>query len=153
MAGRFLPDTNVVIALLAGEAAVLQRFSEADEVFASGVVLGELYYGARNSARAAENVARVDAFAAVNWVLACDADTARQYGVLKADLCAKGRMIPENDLWIAATAFATRVDACDAGRTFQRSRGVADRRLVRRSGSRLIRYSGRPARCPVRWVS
>jgi tRNA(fMet)-specific endonuclease VapC len=104
MAGRFLPDTNIVIALFAGEAVVLHEFSNADEVFLSSVVLGELYYGARKSARAAENVARVDAFAASNMVLDCDVETSRQYGVIKASLRAKGKMIPENDIWIAATA-------------------------------------------------
>jgi tRNA(fMet)-specific endonuclease VapC len=104
MAGRFLPDTNIMIALFAGEAVVLQEFSNANEVFLSSVVLGELYYGARKSARASQNVARVDAFAASNVVLACDVDTARQYGAIKESLRAKGKAIPENDIWIAATA-------------------------------------------------
>ena len=104
MAGRFLPDTNIVIALFAGEAPVLHEFSNADEVFLSSVVLGELFYGARKSARTAENVARVDTFAASNAVLPCDVDTSRQYGDVKEALRAKGKMIPENDIWIAATA-------------------------------------------------
>jgi tRNA(fMet)-specific endonuclease VapC len=104
MAGRFLLDTNIVIALFAGEAAVLHEFSNADEVFLSSVVLGELYYGARKSARTAQNVARVDAFAASNVVLTCDVDTAQQYGVIKESLRTKGKLIPENDIWIAATA-------------------------------------------------
>ncbi len=106
MAGRFLPDTNIVIALFAGETVVLHAFSNADAVFLSSVVLGELYFGARKSARAAENVARADAFAASNTVLVCDADTSRQYGVIKESLRAKGKMIPDNDIWIAATALS-----------------------------------------------
>jgi tRNA(fMet)-specific endonuclease VapC len=104
MAGRFLPDTNIVIALFAGEAVILHEFSKADEIFLASVVLGELYYGARKSARTIENVARIDAFAASNVVLACDVDTSRQYGVIKESLRTKGKMIPENDIWIAATA-------------------------------------------------
>lgn len=131
--GRFLPDTNIIIALFAGEAAVLQQLEDTDEVFLSSVVLGELYYGARKSGRMAENVARVDELADRVPVLACDADTARQYGLIKEALRAKGQPIPENDLWIAAKALqhgltlATR----DAGRALQRSRGVAGCRLVR----------------------
>lgn len=93
-----------MIALFAGESAVLDEFNDADEVFLSSVVLGELYYGARKSARVAENVARVDAFAANNVVIACDVDTSRQYGIVKDSLRAKGKMIPENDIWIAAMA-------------------------------------------------
>ena len=104
MAGRILPDTNIVIALFASEAAVLNEFNNADEVFLSSVVLGELHHGARKSGRVAENVASVDAYAASNVVLASDVDTSRQYGVVKESLRAKGRMIPENDIWIAATA-------------------------------------------------
>ena len=104
MTGRFLPDTNIVIALFAADAVVLREFADADVIALSSVVLGELYYGARKSLRAAENVARIDAFADGNLVLSCDAGTARQYGVIKEALRAKGRMIPENDIWLAATA-------------------------------------------------
>jgi len=37
-------------------------------------------------------------------VLACDQATAREYGQIKARLRAKGRPLPENDIWIAAIA-------------------------------------------------
>lgn len=104
MAGRILPDTNVVIAFFAGDVTVISEFNNADEIFLASVVLGELYYGARKSARSAQNVARVDAFAGNNVILSCDLETSQQYGVIKETLRAKGRMIPDNDIWIAATA-------------------------------------------------
>jgi tRNA(fMet)-specific endonuclease VapC len=104
MTGRFMPDTNIVIALFASEAAVLDEFSNADEVFLSCVVLGELYYGARKSARTTENLARIDAFATNSVILNCDMDTSREYAIIKEALRAKGKMIPENDIWIAAMA-------------------------------------------------
>ncbi len=50
---RFLLDTNIVIALFAQEAAVLQQLSRALEVFVPSIVLGELYYGAEKSSNAA----------------------------------------------------------------------------------------------------
>ena len=37
-------------------------------------------------------------------VLICDTETSRQYGEIKNLLRAKGRPIPENDIWIAAIA-------------------------------------------------
>jgi tRNA(fMet)-specific endonuclease VapC len=37
-------------------------------------------------------------------VLACDAETAQHYGRIRNVLLAKGRPIPENDIWIAASA-------------------------------------------------
>lgn len=93
-----------MIAIFANEAAVSQKLAQAAEVFVPSIVMGELYYGARKSARLASNTARVDEFAANNSVLACDTETARHYGEIKGELRAKGRPIPENDIWIAAIA-------------------------------------------------
>jgi tRNA(fMet)-specific endonuclease VapC len=104
MNGRYLLDTNIVIAIFADEAAVHQQLAGAEEVFVPSIVLGELYYGAQKSVRIASNVARVDEFAANNSVLFCDTETAQQYGEIKSELRAKGRPIPENDIWIAAIA-------------------------------------------------
>ena len=86
--GRFLLDTNIVIALFANEAAVQQRLAEASEVFVPSIVLGELYYGAYKSTRVTENLARIDDFVASSTVLPCDTATARQYGDIKKS-CAR----------------------------------------------------------------
>jgi tRNA(fMet)-specific endonuclease VapC len=45
MSGRFLLDTNIVIALFADEAIVKDNLAQASEVFIPGI--GELCYGAR----------------------------------------------------------------------------------------------------------
>ena len=68
------------------------------------IVLGELYYGARKSARVAANLARIDEFATSSAVLVCDTATAQEYGPIKNILRQKGRPIPENDISIAAIA-------------------------------------------------
>ena len=104
MNGRYLLDTNIVIALFAEEEVVQQRLSEADQVFVSSIVLGELYYGAEKSTQVAGNMQRIDDFASDITVIGCDVETARQYGRIKNGLRAKGRPIPENDIWIAAQA-------------------------------------------------
>ena len=104
MSGRFLLDTNIIIALFAGESTIQQFLSEAEEVFVPSIALGELYFGARKSGRVEANLARIDEFALSCSVLACDIDTAREYGVIKNTLRARGRPIPENDIWIAAVA-------------------------------------------------
>jgi len=104
MTGRYLLDTNIVIAIFADESVVRQKLAQAGEVFVPSIVLGELYYGAQKSSRVASNVARVDEFAANNSVLVCDTETARQYGEIKSELRTKGQPIPENDIWIAAIA-------------------------------------------------
>lgn len=104
MAGRFLLDTNIIIAHFAKEANVEQSLAVAPEVFLPSVALGELYYGACKSARVTINTRRIDEFAAKNTVLTCDTETAREYGRIKNDLRVKGKPIPENDIWIAAIA-------------------------------------------------
>ncbi len=104
MRGRYLLDTNIVIALFGEDAAVLQRLADAQEVFLCSIVLGELHYGARNSARITENLARIESLRSANTVLVCDSSTADYYGQIKAILRQAGTPIPENDIWIAAIA-------------------------------------------------
>jgi tRNA(fMet)-specific endonuclease VapC len=104
MAGRLLLDTGIIIDLFAEDPAVKQGLANAEEVFVPSIAVGELLYGARISARAAENRAKVEAFAAANAVLNCDLQTCSHYAEVKAGLRAKGRPIPENDIWISAIA-------------------------------------------------
>ena len=104
MSGRYLLDTNIVIALFASELTVKDHLAKADEVFVSAVTIGELYFGAHKSAQAKENLARIDEFSASVVVLECNIGTARQYGEIKEALRLKGRPLPENDIWIAAIA-------------------------------------------------
>jgi tRNA(fMet)-specific endonuclease VapC len=71
-----LLDTNVVIAFFADDKTIRERVTQTRFVLSS-TVLGELYYGARKSDRAASNLSRIDEFAASLAVLACDAVTAQ----------------------------------------------------------------------------
>lgn len=104
MAGRFLLDTNAVIALLADDRALIAKIDAAEAVFTSITVLGELYFGAANSGRVEKSLAVVDRFAQTCPILLCSRSTARTYGLIKAALKTKGRPLPENDIWIAAVA-------------------------------------------------
>lgn len=103
MSESLLLDTNAAIAFMEGDSGVLQRLT-GSYVTISSIVLGELCYGARKSGRVSVNLARVDAFAAKCTVLSCDVETAQYYGEIKQVLEAKGRPMPDNDMWIAATA-------------------------------------------------
>lgn len=104
MSGRYLLDSNIVIALFAGEASVLVSITDANEIFIPSIVVGELYYGAQKSQRSEANIARIDDFVEATSVLDCDQETARRYGEVKQRLHLIGRPIPENDIWIAAIA-------------------------------------------------
>lgn len=102
MSGRYLLDTNIIIALFADEVAVRNSLENADEVFISSIAVGELFYGAMKSARISENLERIHEFVANSTVLGCDVKTSRYYGEVKNQLRLKGRPLPENDIWIAA---------------------------------------------------
>ena len=104
MNGSFLLDTNIVIALFERQRKVLQKLKKATEVYLPAVVVGELIYGALKSAKARDNLERIEEFAAASAVLTCDLETARHYGQIKTELHRRGRPLPDNDIWIAALA-------------------------------------------------
>jgi tRNA(fMet)-specific endonuclease VapC len=104
MNGKYLLDTNIVIGLFGKNFEIIEKISHAAEIYVSCMVIGELCYGAEKSRRSEENLERIDDFAHSNIILKCDGNTARYYGTTKDKLRKKGRPIPENDIWIAATA-------------------------------------------------
>jgi tRNA(fMet)-specific endonuclease VapC len=104
MSGRFLLDTNIIVALFKDDPTVHQRLSERPRVLVSTVVLGELYYGAQNSTRLSKNLRQINRLLTRAAVLKNDGLTAYEYGLIGSELRAKGRPIPENDVWIAAAA-------------------------------------------------
>jgi tRNA(fMet)-specific endonuclease VapC len=67
-------------------------------------VMGELYFGARKAVQPDTQRQKLDAFAAAIPVFAVDKTTADHYSAIKFALLAKGKPIPENDMWIAAIA-------------------------------------------------
>lgn len=94
-------DTSAAIAILAGQAATL--LSQSIEQFLLPVpVIGELRYGALNSRRASEDLADVERLLGRCGVLDITATTAAVYARIRLGLKAKGKPIPENDVWIAA---------------------------------------------------
>ena len=106
MAGRYLLDTNAVIDIFGGNEELARTLASTPFVFISTIVLGELYFGAEKSHRVTENLARIESFAAECTALEPDMVVAREYGRVKQRLKSRGRPIPDNDLWIAATALA-----------------------------------------------
>jgi tRNA(fMet)-specific endonuclease VapC len=72
--------------------------------YASAIALGELYYGAERSIHLEKSIAEVDDLAQTISILDVNSDTAIIYGQLKHRQRMKGQMLPDNDLWIAATA-------------------------------------------------
>lgn len=104
MGGRYLLDSNIVVAFLNGDRNVKELVGKADEIYLPAIVLGELYYGAFNSSKKQGNLEKIDGFKAEVYLLDCDEYTAKIYGEVKKGLKDKGTPIPENDIWISAVA-------------------------------------------------
>ncbi len=101
---KLLLDTNIVIELFRGNPAITALLDAQEKVFIPTAVLGELYLGAYRSANVTKKLQEINNFLERCIVLYADATTADRYAVIKTALLNKGNPIPENDIWIAATA-------------------------------------------------
>jgi tRNA(fMet)-specific endonuclease VapC len=97
-------DTNVVVALLNGDPKITPWLASFPTLCIPMPVVGELQFGALNSSRPAENLIRIQKFLGSSRALDTTTQTARRYADVRLGLKRKGRPIPENDIWIAASA-------------------------------------------------
>jgi len=119
---RVLLDTNIYVAFKRGETDAIELIRIADEITVNAVVLGELLAGFAVGRREALNREELALFLASPRVRPVEIDdtTADFYARIYALLRRKGRPIPTNDLWIAASALehglilATRDEHFDA---------------------------------------
>lgn len=102
--GEILLDTNAVVFLTRSDPEIVSVLMRWDKYYVPSVVLGELFYGAFKSTRIKQNLELIEEIMLKYTVLDKNAETAREFGKLKADLRAKGRPIPDNDIWISAVA-------------------------------------------------
>ncbi len=106
MSTSYLLDSSILVLLLKQDVIISQKLAGAAEAsfYVSTVALGELYYGAEHSSSVEKSRADVDKLTDTMTALVADHATARKYGLLKHEQRTKGLMLPDNDLWIAATA-------------------------------------------------
>lgn len=99
-------DTNAYTALRLGDDGVVEVMAYAQALLVNSVVLGELLAGFAAGTREARNRAELAAFldSPRVQVVPITALTADSYALVYAGLRRKGKPIPTNDLWIAASA-------------------------------------------------
>lgn len=100
---NYLLDTNIVTAILNREQGVEENIRN-NLIYISSTVLGELYFGAKNSSQQERNLQKIEVLITRCTILNCDQITANFYSDIRLALKKKGRPIPENDIWIAAVA-------------------------------------------------
>lgn len=103
---KVLLDTSAYSAFSRGDSRILDVLRQSSLVAVSVVVLGELHSGFRQGNRSAENAADLARFLTRPSVrvLNLTPDTALHYAEIDVYLRKKGRPIPRNDVWIAASA-------------------------------------------------
>ena len=101
-----LLDTNAYTAFKLGEAATLAVLSYAEQLLLNPVVMGELLGGFAAGSKEAKNRSELAQFLQSSRVqlVPVTARTADSYALVYAGLRRKGKPIPTNDLWIAASA-------------------------------------------------
>jgi tRNA(fMet)-specific endonuclease VapC len=99
-----LLDTTAYSHLMRGETKVLDALAEAETVFMSLIVMGELNAGFASGTRKRENKDLLDKFLRKPTVktLTLTAETAEIFGDIKHRLRQAGTPVPINDVWIAA---------------------------------------------------
>lgn len=100
-----LLDTNAYAAFMLGTAEIVEVVAQADKLYLNPVVVGELLGGFAAGTREARNRAELAVFLESPRVevLPITMQTADSYAIVYAGLRRKGRPIPSNDLWIAAS--------------------------------------------------
>jgi len=107
MEPRYLLDTNICIYIRQKRPEeVLRRFRKLrpGEAALSVITYGELLYSAAKSAQRVAALERLRELVQLLPALSLPEAAAEAYGSMRAELEAKGEMIGNNDLWIAAHA-------------------------------------------------
>jgi predicted nucleic acid-binding protein len=103
---RYCLDTSAYSHFQRGDRRVVEMIDQAEWIGVPAIVLGELRAGFRLGARTDKNEQQLRAFLANPAVetLAVDGEVSRHYADIVVEVRQRGRPVPTNDLWIAATA-------------------------------------------------
>ena len=99
-------DTNVITKLLNKELSAVSLIQKVDNLFTSSIVVGELYFAAANSSKCEANLKNFKEVLSCMEIIPIDDAACISYAKIKCDLKKKGKPIPDNDIWIAASAHA-----------------------------------------------
>ena len=99
-----LLDTNVITKMLNNDSDAIKLVQKIEKLYTSSIVAGELYYAAINSSRSESNLDIFRKALSYMEIVPVDDAVCMSYAEIKYDLKKKGKPIPDNDIWIAASA-------------------------------------------------
>jgi tRNA(fMet)-specific endonuclease VapC len=102
---RYCLDTVAYSHFKRGEARITRMLDRAEWIGVPVIVIGELCAGFAKGSKAEKNLEELDEFLALPVVetLPVDRQIAEMFGEMIEELRRRGRPIPVNDVWIAAT--------------------------------------------------
>jgi tRNA(fMet)-specific endonuclease VapC len=106
---KILLDTNAYSAFMYGNKKVFGYIIESEVTYMSTIVIGELFAGFHGGGKLVQNREELKSFLSKEGVelIAVSIETAEIFGEIKARLSKQGKMLPINDIWIAAHAIET----------------------------------------------
>ena len=97
-------DTNALSAWAEGDSSVEPYLLDAECLVVPSVVLGEFYFGIRQSRDRNKYEEWLAQYLPWTEIVGVTSDTASVYASIRLELRRSGRPIPDNDIWIAALA-------------------------------------------------
>jgi tRNA(fMet)-specific endonuclease VapC len=103
-------DSDILIYFLKGQQEIVDKLSAhpIENIFTTRINVTELLYGAFNSAKVAQNMAKISAFLANFHILEFDEKASMTFAQEKARLKKNGGLIADMDLMIASIAVANK---------------------------------------------
>ena len=98
-------DTNAYSALMSGDQGIADELARSEAILLTPIVIGELLDGFLGGSRPRENRELLRRFRAKPRTLCVPItdETAEWFALIKRQLRKKGKPIPINDVWIAAS--------------------------------------------------
>ena len=126
---KLILDTNAYVGFKLGYSELVEYLTQADMIFMSPIVLGELMFGFRNGSRLTKNMEEFNLFLShpAVQIVNISAITSDRYSRIASRLKQQGTPIPSNDIWLAAQTMETGAELVTLDHHFDKIAGLVYR--------------------------